>query len=391
MTMDQSPYPSQRFYEIDFWKGVGCLCMVMSHPLRWQMVIEEAGGPPMPLLAKWIVQYIDIGAVFFFMASGVNVLSFVRRNLGKPDFEATRFYLLQAFCLFFMGYTYSLALGTAHLGVPDIFQGIALGMIATYLLLAWRAPNWAIFVAAAIMFGAAGFVHAVYPHTKEGFEALNPAVRFLFNHFSFFPWAGMLMLGAMLYRVQSRKWLMALGVFFAFLLAGGLMFTSRPIILDHYQMMFRADASYVTRNVSVAFLLMLVFRQIYQGPHKNRVLALLEYTGKESFLFLVHHFAVIFFLVAIGGQWMNPFLRMGLAVVVTFATLKKVADYRNRISRKPGFVKKAMLPVLIFSALSIWQLVAGRIPASMILAFPATYAFSFVFPSIRIKLKALRN
>ncbi len=379
---------SERFYEIDFWKGVGCLCMVVSHPLRWQMVVEQSGGPPMPLLAKWIVLNIDLGAVFFFMASGVNVLSFVRRNVGKPDFDATRFYLLQALLLFVMGYSYSLALGTAHLGVPDIFQGVALGMVVTYLLLTWRAPNWALFVAAAVIFAAAGYVHAHYPHTQEGFEALNPAVRFLFCHFAFFPWAGMLILGALLYRAQSKAWLYTLGFIFAVTCAAGLIFTKQPIILDHYQMMFRADASYVTRTVSVSFLLMLVLRRIYGGPAKNRLLALMEYTGKESFLFLVHHFAVIFFLIAVGGQWMNPFLRMGLAVVITFATLKKVADYRDGIAQKPGFVKKALILMAVCLALSIWQLIAGRIPASMILAFPATYAFSFSYPSIRSRLKA---
>ena len=96
---------AKRLPEIDLWRGLGCLTMVVAHPLRAQIAIHAGGGPPMPFFTQWLVLLIDIGAAIFFAAAGANVLNFFLRTRRQPDFLVTRFYFLSALLLFAMGYT----------------------------------------------------------------------------------------------------------------------------------------------------------------------------------------------------------------------------------------------------------------------------------------------
>ncbi|MCZ7584282.1 MAG: heparan-alpha-glucosaminide N-acetyltransferase domain-containing protein [Deltaproteobacteria bacterium] len=200
--------------DIDLWRGLGCLAMVISHPLRVQTAYHEAGGPAMPLLAQNIVYDIDFGAVVFFAAAGANVWNFTaKRGASAPGMA--RFFVIQSVLLFGLGLSYNLALGTLHLGVPDIFQGIALGTLLAYGLVRVGAPLWMVMVVVVAVFGVSGGAHDAVPSTPEGFERLGPIPRFLFAHFSFFPWAGYVAMGLLIEQAASRRAQWSVGLLFS--------------------------------------------------------------------------------------------------------------------------------------------------------------------------------
>ncbi|MBZ0272779.1 hypothetical protein K8I61_12140 [bacterium] len=376
-----------RLGDIDFWRGMGCVAMVLAHPLRVQETIADAGGAPMPFAAQLFVLTIDIGAVIFFVAAGVGVLQFFERYGKRKDFSATRFYLANAAALFFLGYTYALALGTAHLGVPDIFQGVAMGTALTYVLLRAGAPNWLLFAVAYAIFNISGQAHALVPPTEEAFRRLPWVARFWFLHFAFFPWAGMVVIGALLYRVRSRAWLVALAVFFAAMLVYSDI-AMRPVVyLDKYEMLMRASGTYTMRFVSASALLMFALRRIYPAGEPGHARGLIEYAGRESFLFLVHHLGVLALLLLARGAGLNLWLRALIVLVVSFSTLHSIAALRDKVMATRHGV--ALMATLLGASFVAGLFVMARFGpgAAMLVAFPSAYAFAFLHPWLRERLR----
>ncbi|MCB1155068.1 DUF1624 domain-containing protein, partial [bacterium] len=186
--------------DIDFWKGVGCLVMCLSHPLRVQIAIEQAGGPAMSPAVRLFIQTIEPFAVTFFMCSGLNAWTSATRR-GRLSARNDIFQIGAALALFVLGFTYNLSLGVFHMGVSDIFQGIALSAIAVYLVARISPTVGAYGIAAGVVFLVAGLVHSRL--SPEHFDLYALPTRFFFAHFAFFPWAGFALFGVFLYLLDD--------------------------------------------------------------------------------------------------------------------------------------------------------------------------------------------
>ncbi len=425
----------QRYPEIDFLKGVACALMLFGHAVRMRM------PAPAPL-DKILLHLFDFSGPIFFFLSGMNVMTFTERNAGKPGFAATKFYLWSAAALYFLGYAYNINRNT--LDQLDIFQGIALGTAAVYLLMRTRLPTWAHFLVAAAIYSIylrfrvrlelnliyPGFValrNSVGPDAdiwalarsgwgREFRQALPPAVRYWFLYFTPFYWTVFIYFGALCYRsvMRSAKWTCAWAAFFAALFVSG-PFAMRNVfgpgksLLDAVflknglDLSLRGIPSYVMTTLGAAGLLYLAFRGRYRGAAalRNRWLkwtaARFELLGKESLMFLVVHWLAVMLVVPILTSFENwrpgegrvafSYLHGALALAATMWAVPRFVNWRDRWRAKPRYGRNVAL-FIAASFVAIFVFFLLRIP---LVGYGATFGvsigFAFIYPDVRDRLR----
>ncbi|MCZ7584281.1 MAG: hypothetical protein M5R36_13605 [Deltaproteobacteria bacterium] len=119
---------------------------------------------------------------------------------------------------------------------------------------------------------------------------------------------------------------------------------------------------------------------------ENPLLRSLEFAGRESFLFLVHHLAVVFVILLLGKYGLNLYVRTVLAVAFSFGTLPALVRAREALSRKRFFVPAGLVIWAGFFTAGVVHLAYGRVPIAMVTGIPAMYAFALVFPTLRARL-----
>ncbi|MCC6158206.1 MAG: hypothetical protein IT350_09145 [Deltaproteobacteria bacterium] len=398
---------AERFHEIDLLKGLACYLMLTGHALR----AHPAGFGPLGFVDKIIIYAMDFSGPVFFVASGMNVCTFFDRNRAKAGFDAFRFYLGQAAILFVLGYTYSLAIGSLAIGIPDIFQGVAVCTSAVFLVMYLRLPGWAYLVVAAA-------VYAVYWPFRLELDAITAVAntvpmwtsietydqpmfqtavatvkslplwkRQLFAHFSFFPWAVFFLIGAAVFRTRGRVGeILTSLVFLAMLGASTLLpqaFFSNPV-----ELFFRGVPGYVLQTGGGAGLAFIVGRHLYRGAGGSRIARAIEFAGQESFLLLILHF----FLITVSLMFLPKLHMYARAVLIIAGTawlLPILARRRDRWALGPAFERNALVVLGVTFAVGIFLSAA---PPLYILArlvgFVSAFAFAFVFGSIRTRWRA---
>ena len=397
-------------------KGIACQIMVFAHAITMNF-----GALSVP--EKAFFTFIIYPAGLFFLASGVNVVLFFEKSRGREGFQASRFFLMAALVLFVLSLPYSI--NRNNLFVPQIFQGIAATYAATYLLLRARLSNtWLVVIAFAsyllwfgVWYSVAGDIAAlrhldtreIFPATLTWLKQLGPAHRFLFVNFALFPWVSYMLTGAAWYRSNRDhpehlwRWVAlfcaCLGVGVSSIAVGAL---DQPLLLDNF-------ADMLMRNVPVHFfswmglngLTAIAFARWYRGTDHfansrvRWVLRYVEYTGKESLMFFVWHWVILFsasVLLHVLGIFTYladpPFkahLTWIIAMPVVAWTLPKVVAFGKKWSQRRNFVYEVMTVWIVGSAFSL-RLIKGRAdvpPAAFVLSLLASIAFAAFYPVAR--------
>lgn len=398
----------KRYHEIDLLKGLACYLMLTGHALR----AAPGGFDALSVLDKIVIYAMDFSGPLFFTASGMNVCTFFDRNHAKPGFAALRFYLGQAALLFVLGYTYSLAIGSLAVGIPDIFQGVAVCTAAMYLLVALRLPAFAylglLFALYAVYWPFRAEIEAlmtslncaptwssIEPSGREAVMAAARAVRELplwkrqlFAHFGVFPWLSFFFVGAAVYRVRSRVGEIALAVFFLAMIVASV-WLPQPFFSSPFELFFRGlPPGYVLQTGGASGLLFLAGRHLYKGAGTNRLWSGLEFAGRESFLLLILHF----FLITVSVVFLpglNMYARSVLIIAGTAFLLPRFARRRDVMAARPGFEKRMLVLLAVFFAAGLFVSAAPPLyVVARLFGFASAFAFAFVFGNLRTRMRS---
>lgn len=375
----------ERFRYIDFLKGVCCLLMLVAHALLVDVVFHDPFDSRR-ILAALIIYAAQLVVPIFYMASGINALTFLERHGRDASFNAVRFYLVSAAALFVGGYTYSLLVGSFSKGVPDIFQCVAMGVTLTFLLVKLRAPSWLMTLLSGAIFAVALIHRATFEPGPDVFAAMPAWRRFAFGHFAFFPWAGFFPLGVVLHRLRSRVAVGAWLSMFFIMAALGVM-TPGAYPESEFGVMFRVDLRFFLTGLGLSGALMLLGARIYPDRAVPG-LQFVEYIGRESMLFLIFHALILgVLLMAFAGR-IDIWMRAVIEMVATCALLPRLAAMRDRWSATPAFSRRTDVILIAFTVLALLTLRTPAKNAAILFAIPAAWAFAFVYPTWRVRIRA---
>ncbi|MCL4235059.1 MAG: DUF1624 domain-containing protein [Deltaproteobacteria bacterium] len=375
---------AERYLYIDFLKGVCCLFMMVAHAMLIDVVFHGA-MPPNAVAARYFIYFAQLVVPIFYMASGINALTFHERSSGRAGFDATRFYLASAALLFVGGYTYSLMIGSAKNGVPDIFQCVAMGTALAFLLVRFRIPTWAMAAIGLAILGVFLAFRVSFSPTAEGFAALRPATRWAFGHFSFFPWCAFFPLGIVLHRLTGRAGRVVALVALATLAAAGA-FMDGVFPESEFEVMFRMDPKFALTATGLSGVLLMWVPRIYPAA-PGRVLRFVELVGRESLLFLIFHALVLAVLIVIFQGRIGFWPRAVLETTFTCALLPVLVTWRDRRTSSPAFTRRALIVLAVFGMLAMlaWAIRAHALTS--LVAAPAALAFALAFPTLRRSLQ----
>lgn len=409
-----------RVYAIDLLKGIACLTILYAHATAPSL-------ERLSLVEQVLFSSIFVAAPLFFFVSGMNVVTFLAKYEGRAGFRLNTFYLAAAALLFVLSFCYSVNRGS--LRMPQIFQGIAMTIAATYILLRLRIPNWAL---AAISVGVFalwapfweaqlplleqmrqyGFRESVDP-TNEWLAAIRPGARYLFVHFSLLPWVGYTLAGAATYRslrdrpTGAKWWLL----FYLAMLAVSVVtllvprWQAQPLLVNRYpEMLVRCSPFFYFQWMGLSGLIGLAMLRWYHGADRftgaaRRATALLEYLGQQSFLFLIWHWAFLSVLLIFGGALEKAphlgqvhalvYLPWLLGTVGVIWTIRWADRLGQRWRQRPRFVWEAAAVLVLCTAPGIIGFFAkGFVPfPRMLFSFGGCLAFAYLYPELRLRLR----
>jgi hypothetical protein len=434
-----TPTDAKRYPEIDFLKGAACALMLFGHAIRM-----KTGTPD--TFEKLFLHLADFSGPIFFFVSGMNVVTFMDRNEGRPGFDAAKFYVRSAALMFFLGYAYNFNRNT--LGMMDIFQSVAVCTAAVYLLLRTRLPLWAHALIAVAIYGVyaqfrirlelnlivPGF-HELKESIPAAFDAgqalhagvaaelmrgLTRAQQFWFLYFTPLFWIIYFYAGALCFRGVTRaprtawRWAAFFGAIFLAspLLALRRVFGPQKSLLDalflknFVEMSIRGIPSYALMTLGGAGLAYLLGRRYYRGADAvprgpaRWLAARFEMLGKESLMFLVTHWLVISAVLTVSGaivhaqiesggtpREMNVYLRATLCLAITLFFVPWLARQRDRWSQRPHYVAGVVVAMVAALLLTIRAAFVNG-PLAYFMSFGVAFGFAFLFPRLRGRLRA---
>ncbi|MCC6158076.1 MAG: DUF1624 domain-containing protein [Deltaproteobacteria bacterium] len=375
---------AERSLYIDFLKGVCCLFMMAAHAMLIDVVFHGA-MPPYALGARYFIYFAQLVVPIFYMASGINALTFHERGARRADFDATRFYLASAALLFVGGYTYSLMIGSAKNGVPDIFQCVAMGTALAFLLVRFRVPTWIMAAFGLAILGVFLAFRVSFSPTAEGFAALSPLQRWAFGHFSFFPWCAFFPLGIVLHRITGRAGRAVVLTILAGLAVAGA-FMDGVIPESEFEVMFRVDPKFALTATGLSGMLLMWTPRIYPAA-PGRFLRFVELVGRESLLFLIFHALVLAVLLIVFQGRIDYGARALLETAFTCALLPQLVAWRDRRTSSPAFLRNALVALGVFGVIAALAWINGAKALMSLAGAPAAMAFALAFPTLRRRLQ----
>ncbi len=415
--------PASRDADLDFAKGLACLFMVMGHTAFF-MGYQNARAPG--FIPLWIA--VESPLVLFFMATGMNVIHYVRHNTDKKGWGPTKNYLLANAALFVCGLSYNL--NRQSLGLMDLFQGIACAAFFSYIPFRRRWPSWAIviialetFIIAANYAVGEGFAFRNDRIIENGYllistpefiksAVLNPDKPLLmskylffldelaafprwkklfFIHFSVFPWTGCTLLGGVLMRHARRKSRWLLWGFFIACLALSVyalpFFTARHIA-DYY---FRGKPDYILRHVGIAGIILLFLRRYYAS--RGAALKWVEFIGRQSMIVFIGQWIIIEIAVKFIHPDPNVWSLLGMTALTLFllhGLTKYLAGKVRAGMNTPGYAKKWFRRMIVLSILTMLfhygfkdSPAYANITVAHLLSYGAAISFALAFPALR--------
>jgi surface polysaccharide O-acyltransferase-like enzyme len=411
---------AQRIAYIDGMKGIACQIMVFAHAITMNFGV-------LSVPEKAFFTFIIYPAGLFFLASGINVVLFVEHAEGKKDFASGKFFLASAAALFVLSLPYSI--NRNNLYVLQIFQGIAVTTAATYLLLRARLSNAALVLFAYASYGVwFAYWYQLMPdlailrvldsrvlsgETLAWLHTLGPVKRFFFANFSVIPWVSYMLIGAAWYRSRrdhpehALRWValflvsIAIGVGSVFIDA-----FDQPLLLDNLaDMLFRNAPVHFFTWMGLNGLTAMACARWYQGAaslkteRRRKVMAFVEFTGKESLMFFVWHWVMLFgasVALAILGRasylgrppW-KTHLTWIIALYGVAWTLPKVVEFGARWRKRRNFVYESMALWIVGSIFSL-GIIRGRSdipPLAFVISLVASISFAIYYPLARSLLR----
>lgn len=408
----------QRIAYIDLAKGLACCLMLVGHAISPHLL--HMGIPGWMLVAL-----VTVAAPMFFFASGMNVVTFYDAYSKRPGFKVTRFYLLSVLVLFVLSFTYTI--NRMSFGMWQIFQCIAVSTGVTLLLVRKRLPTWAmltIFLVGYIIWfrfwtaievdlaviRAAAEDREIFKDSVMFIHSLPPLIRYLFAHFSLLPWVCFVIIGAATYRSirtnpgMRDRW----AIFYAALLVFGLIsrrfWPSQPLWLNNVMdLFFRNYPFYFFGHLGATGLFIIALDVWYEGATAcrnkvlSRLLALVEFCGKESFVFLIYHWLVLTVIQMIYNPlsagtilgeppWKHHMIYV-IALPVTLLTLRFSVRLGEYWRTSGSFNLQAGFVLIVGSLLALAAGASGRLTGMLLISFAPCLAFAYSYPKIRLWLR----
>jgi len=409
---------ADRIEYIDMLKGAACLLMLIGHSMSFHF--GHMGPANLAFLGL-----VCTAAPLFFFISGANIINFIAHYGGKRRMHEVRFYLSAAAALFFLSYCYSF--NRMGLEMFQIFQGIAVCTAVTFLLVRTKIPAWAhlalVFVLYAIWMKHWRTVSAQLTplrildpaacvrETLRFVATFSYPVRALFIHFSLLPWVCYVLAGAVTFRSLRQRtgfpWTWA--IFYAALpligfLSLGVRNLTQPLWLNNFaDLLWRNTPLYFFTWFGLSGLLVIFADRWYAGsaamtrPLFRRGWGVLEYCGRESFLFLIWHWLILTLVQILTGRIIHHLASNGasavihlswiLALTVTLLTLHHVARWGEAWRQRPKFAWEAGLTLCLGTLLSWFWYERERYTAMMIISFAPCLAFAYIYPVVRARLR----
>ncbi|MCB1155241.1 hypothetical protein KDL45_16405, partial [bacterium] len=239
-----------------------------------------------------------------------------------------------------------------------------------------------------------GFRAHIVP-TRELVMAMGWPLKQFVAHFSPLPWVVFFLFGAALYRIRTRRGEIAMSLLFLAMI--GLSFTLRPaFFIDPFELIFRGVPTYVLQTTAVGGLAFLALRRAWPDKPRFVIWRILDFAGRESFMFLILHYFLITLLVIVimgaRGQghdavWMTMYPRAAIIVVGTALLLPVAARLRDRVAVIPGFIPATLVALAVLGFASAAMNAPQLYVTARLAGFGAAFAFAFVFPSLRVKLR----
>ncbi len=417
-----APAPAGRIDYIDLFKGMACLIIMYGH----------AAAPSvdrLTLIEHIIFTSLWFSAPMFFFASGMNVITFFEKSKDTPGFKITTFYLLAALILVTLSVSFSVNRGS--LKIPNIFQGIAMGTAFTFLLVRTGLPNWALAGISLLLYlpwipfweaqlpliepiRSLPFVDEPAPTFRQWIDHIPLWQRWLGVHFSFLPWASYVLAGAAVFRSVRQNARTRLR--WAALFAAMILLAIASIFMPRWESQVLLQINFpdmMVRNTPFFFflwygqcgLIFLAAEKWYRGSAAmrggpvKRSLAFTEFLGRESFLFLVWHWAFLSALIII-GKWIETSPRLGQFHLVHYIpwlsctllivlTMHWIVGVGEKWRARKTFLPEAIIVLFLFTFPGVTAFLRrGYVPfLATFFALPACLAFAFSYPVLRGRLR----
>jgi len=407
-------HTAQRDYYIDYAKGVAVFFMAWGHTMYFTQWLPHQS---LHYALLWAIT--ELSMPIFVLASGINVVNQVERMKSDVSARPSIAFLGSIAWLFLLGFVY--CINRRSLGLMDLFHTVAMGTALAYIVTRRQWPTWAI---AAVAFGIfsvgavlsvdaipvgsdllKNFDYSGFRHRPQNpffadavtyltiGEIKRQAVleyplwrRLLHVHFALIPWSGYFLFGVLLKRIERTKWEYVLlgGTFILFVLT----FFAFPrfVPLDDFGFFLRSKPDYTARHIISGPLMMILLARYYkQGVSKLAQAA--ELAGKESFLFFVCHWLVIWSSATFSNIFMHNIsywyvwaMQIPLNIYLAYKLTQLMAIWRDRSINKRYYIPLWFGIMIGGGFLALRADARGSLFAMKIFSFPASIAVAMVCP-----------
>jgi len=408
----------QRIAYIDVAKGLACCMMLIGHALSPNLLHMGIPG--------WLlVSIVTVAAPMFFFASGMNVVTFNDAYSQKPGFQVAKFYLAAAAVLYVLSYTYTI--NRLGFGMWQIFQCIAVSTGLTLLLVRWKLPTWAMlmvfFAGYMIWFRFWNMINIdlaiiravsedrqIFAESVKFIQSLPPLMRYTFAHFSLLPWVCFVIIGATTYRSirtdpgKRDRWAIFYGALLILGLSSRRIWPSQPVWLNNIMdLFFRNFPLYFFGHLGLAGLFIIALDVWYAGAEAarnklvKRALGLIEFCGRESFVFLIWHWLaltvvqMLYMPLAAGSvlgeaPWKHHMIYV-IALPLTLLTMRFAVRLGELWRATASFNLSAGLVLVLGTLLSLAFGAMKMGVLMMLVSFAPCLAFAYSYPKIRFWLR----
>ncbi len=418
-----SVHTTERDYYIDFAKGIAVFIMAWGHTMYYTQWL-----PHNTVEYAFLWAFSELSMPIFVLASGMNVVSQVKRMKADSSWRPTLAFLGSIAWLFMLGFIYNI--NRRSLGLMDLFHMVAMGTALAFIVSRREWPTWSIIGLSAGIFGVSAvlsldaipisteilknfdytrflkrpsdpFIAQAVTNITMG-ELKKKAVlefplwrRILHIHFALIPWAGFFLTGVVLKRLRNTMWEWVLvGVSLALFVVT---FLTLPtfVPVDDFGFYQRSRADYIARLLFTGVLAMVLLSRYYHRA-KGAFAKAAELAGRESFIFFVCHWGVIWISASFSNIFLHNFnywkvwvIQIPLNLFLSYKFTQLMAWWRDKTIINPGYAKTWLSILIICALIAVRADARGNIFLLKVFSFPASVAVAMVWPVGRNFIRGL--
>ncbi|HPM78728.1 MAG TPA: hypothetical protein PK961_16685, partial [bacterium] len=330
--------------------------------------------------------------------------------------------------LFLLGFIY--CINRRSLGLMDLFHMVAMGTALAFIVSRREWPTWSIIALSAGIFGVSAvlsldaipigseilknydysrFIHrprdpfisqAVTDITMGELKKLAVLEfplwrRLLHIHFALIPWSGFFLMGVALKRLRNTVWeWVFVGVSLALFVVT---FLTLPTFVptDDFGFYQRSRADYIARLLFTGMLTMVVLSRYYRQA-KGAFAKAAELAGRESFIFFVCHWGVIWISASLSNillhninYWRVWLIQIPLNLFLSYKFTKLMAWWRDKTIGNPSYARTWLSILIVCALIALRADSRGNIFLLKAFSFPASVAVAMVWPVGRNFIRGL--